>query len=460
MPLTPATVAPSCHEARRVHTSPLLAASLLLAVAACRSAPVDPAAGELAAAAAGVAEPVVFHVEARPLDEPALPPGVLTLAAATERAVQASASLQAALARVRIAFAEAEQARCWPNPILGVQFGWFAGSPWINAGLDQDLVGALLSGRRSDAADHRLRAATAAAVGSALDLVLELQSGYVAVQASDALVPLLQQRLELAERVLELTRVRVQAGDVAEADVTTLEAARIEVQLELDLAQRERRQRRLQLARLLGEPDGSGDWPLEPFEDVPGTAASEREQVRLALARRPELLELRWQLAALGDDAAVAPWTVWEGGSVGPLMQQQQGQTAYGPSFAVPLPLFDTGAVRGRRAEAVCAEARHQLLDAERRVVQEVRVAAAALTATRTYEQRLVDELLPRLRARRSNAEAAYTGGQTDITPLLLAEDDLRNAEVKQVLYRQQSTTALLELRRALGGPELPVDGS
>jgi len=126
----------------------------------------------------------------------------------------------------------------------------------------------------------------------------------------------------------------------------------------------------------------------------------------------------------------------------------------------VPLPLFDTGAARGRRAEAMCAEARHQLLDAERRVVQEVRVAAAALSATRAYEQRLVDELLPRLRARRSNAEAAYTGGQTDITPLLLAEDDLRNAEVKQVLYRQQSTTALLELRRALGGPELPVDGS
>lgn len=460
--MSPTSVAVSSFGFRppRARVPRILLTSLFVAIAGCRAAPEDPAAGERVAAAVGVAAPVEFRAEPRPLDEPALPPGVLTLAAATERAVRASASLQAALARVRIAFAEAEQARQWPNPILGVQFGWFAGSPWINAGLDQDLVGALLSGRRADAADHRLRAATAAVVRSALDLVLELQSGYVAVQASDALVPLLQQRLELAERVLELTRVRLQAGDVAEADVTTLEAVRIEVQLELDLALRERRQRRLQLARLLGEPDADGDWPLEPFGTVPSTTASEGEQVRMALGRRPELLELRWQLAALGDDAAVAPWTVWEGGSVGPLVQQQQGQTAYGPAFALPLPLFDTGAARGRRAEAACAEARHQLLDAERKVVQEVRVAMATLASTRAYERRLVDELLPRLRARRSNAEAAYTGGQTDITPLLLAEDDLRNAEVKQVLYRQQTTTALLELRRALGGPEHPVTGS
>ena len=59
-----------------------------------------------------------------------------------------------------------------------------------------------------------------------------------------------------------------------------------------------------------------------------------------------------------------------------------------------------------------------------------------------------------RLRARRTTAEQAYAAGQTDLTPLLLAEGDLRAAEAKAVQFRQQAATALFQLRRAMGGPE------
>ncbi|MBX3464167.1 MAG: TolC family protein [Planctomycetes bacterium] len=434
--------------------APWPVALALWALAGCRAAPPDPRAEALIGDALGMAAAVTFQVEARPVDEVPLADDVLTLAAATQRAVQTDPGLQAALAQVRVALADAEQARLLPNPILSLEIGWFAGSPWINAGAEQDLVTALLSGRRASAADHRLRAATATAVRAALDLVQELQAGYVDVQASDALVPLLQQRLELAEQVLQLTRERAAAGDVAEIDVTTLEAARLDVQLELDLAEREQRQRRLRLARLLGEPNGSGLWRLEPLHPVPDVDEEEGRQVQLALDRRPEVLELRWELAALGDEAAIAGWTVLAGDGVGVSMQKQQGETAYGPTIGLPLPLFDTGAVRVRRAEMVRAGARHELLALQRRIVEEVRAARANLRATRAYEARLVRELLPRLRERRSSAEIAYSSGQTDVTPLLLAEDDLRNAEVKAVLYRQQAATALLELRRAVAGSE------
>lgn len=451
---------PRCPCPGPIQPTSRLVAAALLALGGCHAAPPDPQAEASIAAATGVAEAVVFQVEARLLDEAPLPEGVLTLAAATQRAVLADPRLQAALAQVRVALADAEQARLLPNPILNLQIGWFAGSPWINALAEEDLVAALLTSRRATAADHRLRAATAAAVRAALDLVLELQASYVDVQASDALIPLLQQRLDLAERVVQLTRERAAAGDVAESDVTTLEAVRIDVQLELDLAQREQRQRRLRLARLLGEPNGIGLWPLEPLHPVPDVDSTEPEQVQLALERRPEVLELRWELAALGDEAAIAGWTVLEGGGLGPMMQKQQGDVAYGPTLTVPLPLFDTGAVRERRAEMMRAAARHELLAVQRRIVEEVRVARATLRATRDYEERLVRELLPRLRERRSSAEAAYNSGQTDVTPLLLAEDDLRNAEVKAVLYRQQAATALLELRRAVAGPERDPGGT
>lgn len=432
---------------------------LALSGAACRSAPPDPEVGAAIAAATGVADAVAFHADPGPLDELPLAGPVLTLAEAARVAVQSDAALQAALAEVRIAEADAEQARLLPNPVLNVQFGWFAGAPWINALADFDLVTALLSGRRSSAADARLRGAAAEAVTAALDLLLDLQTAYVDAQASDALVPMLRERLELSERVLELARARATAGEIAEADVVALEASRIAVQLELDVAERERTQRRLHLARLVGRPNAEADWQLDPLRPVPRSASDDAERIRLALERRPEAMTLRWELAALGDELAIARWDVLSAASSGPLMQQQQGDRAVGPSIITPLPVFDTGAVRERRVELQRAAARHRLLDLQRRVVEDVRVASAAFRATLDCEDRLAGQLLPRLRARRVTAEQAYAAGQTDLTPLLLAEDDLRAAEAKAVQFRQQAATALFQLRRAMGGPEAEATG-
>ncbi len=441
----------------RPRRAPLAGAGLLaISLSACSVAPLQaPRAEEEIGLVAGLVAPLKVSVEPRPLDESSQVDGTLTLAEAAERALHTHPALQAALASVQVALTDAEQARLLANPVLNVQVGWFAGAPWVNALADADLVAALLRPRRASIADFRLRAATSAAVRTALDLLLELQSSYVAVQASEALVPLLQERRELAERVLSLTRRRVEAGEVAESDQIALDAALIEVQLELDLARRELRQRRLKLARLVGEPNSAATWTLEPLSPAPDLADDEEQQaLRSALEHRPEVLETRWELAALGEEREIVRWTVLEGGALGPMMQQQEGQRAFGPSVALPLPLFDTGETRQRRAEWLRVEARHRLVEIQRRIVEEVRVACEALRATRECERKLGGELVPRLLLRRALAESAYSAGNTDLTPLLLAESDLREAQVKELLCRQEALTALLELRRAAGGLE------
>src|SRR5262245_29261623 len=83
-----------------------------LGSAGCQGPRIDPAAELAVAEAAGVsAAAVVFKSEGGPVDEPVAAGERLAAADAVQRAVSTSPSLQAALARVRVAMADADQAR-------------------------------------------------------------------------------------------------------------------------------------------------------------------------------------------------------------------------------------------------------------------------------------------------------------------------------------------------------------
>jgi cobalt-zinc-cadmium efflux system outer membrane protein len=425
----------------------------VLVATACQAAPADPGAEAAIAAAAGLPAAVSFRSEGSPLDEPALPDGTLTLVAAAARALATDAALQAALARVRSALADAEQARLLANPLLSVVARFGQGGPDLEATLSQDLVQALLVPHRTAAADQRLRKAAADAVSVALDVLAELQTSYAVVQASDALVPLLSGRHALLQQLVDLTRLRAQNGEVAEIDVTALDAQRLEVAIDLEVAQREQREHRLHLARLLGEPSGTAAWPLEPPAEVPARLRPVDECVRIALQQRPEAQAGRLQILALGGDLAAAGIEPFLGGSTGVAAEQQGNDWLVGPTFSLPLPLFDTGSARKHRLSADTLAARQDLAATERRIVEEVRTAGTALGATVHSLGRVTGELVPRQRLRRDQAEFAYRSGHTDLTPLLLAEDDLRSAEAKAIDFRRQAASALYRLQRAIGGP-------
>ncbi len=241
-----------------------LCAAALFLETGCTTTRPDPGAEAAIALAAGAGEQVVFRIDGGPLDEPAA--GVsLSMAEAVRRAVMTDPSLQAALARVRIAMADADQARLLPNPVLSLVLRWGPGKPQIEVSLAQDIVQALQAPRRADAADSRMRRAAADAVVVALDVVSEVQERYAAAQASAALVPLLQERMALLERLASVARSRLAAGEGTRSDVVTLEAQRVELRVEIDQAALAEREERLRLARLIGEPSSSAAWALDAW---------------------------------------------------------------------------------------------------------------------------------------------------------------------------------------------------
>jgi cobalt-zinc-cadmium efflux system outer membrane protein len=444
------------HESRRVRRTLAALHGALFLLAACQTNGPDPAVESAIAEAAALGEPVTFLVEGGPLDEPPAE-GALTFSDATRRAVTTDPGLQSALARVRIAMADAHQSRLLPNPVLNFVLRWGSGQPQFEVSLAQDISRAFQIPRRSSAADNRLQQAATDAVTVALDVVAEVQERYAGVQAADRLLPVLEERLELLERNVGIARSRLDAGEGVRGDVTTLDAQRVELEAEIDEAKNGQRRERLRLARLIGEPSGAAQWRLDDWLPPSATASSEQIWIDAALRHRPEVQSVVWQLAALGDDYALTRLLPWQGAGLG-VDAQRNPDWFVGPSISTPIPIFDIGQAHRERVTAEQIEARHALTMSKRSVVEEVRLAHHGLDASLTQLERMRRELIPLQQQRRDQAEQAYRAGQTDATSLFLAEQDLRATQADAIELERLASISLIRLQRAVGGPGVVVE--
>jgi cobalt-zinc-cadmium efflux system outer membrane protein len=396
---------------------------------------------------------VVFRMEGDPIDAQAGAVDVLRLEDAIRRAVETSPELQAALARVRVAQGEADLAGLLPNPILSLAFRFpeGGGSPDIEAGLAADLLAILQRPRRSSVAGHRLEAQAAAALSSALDAVAEVRDLYASAQVLEELVPLLEGRLSVLDRLREVAQARLELGEGTRHDVTTLDSERLELAVEASRRRQELRLARMTLTRRIGEPSGAATWELDPWQGPPAVPTAESAWIETALRSRPEVLAIQWEIRARGDEVALAGWGALEGTSVG-LDAERDGDWSAGPGVSIPLPIFDTGSARQRRASALESEAQHRLVQAQRSVVEEVRTSLAALSGSQQNLDRIVRELVPLQERRRAEIDEAYRLGHVDVTALLFAEQALQQTQTLRVGLEREVSTALLRLERSVGG--------
>jgi outer membrane protein TolC len=428
---------------------------MLLALIGCSSSKsVLPESPEMSAGrATGVGDAIQFDTAGGQIDAPGDVGTAMKLSQAVRLSLQTDARLQVALARVRMAQADSDQARLLPNPILGVAFRFpeGGGSTIIDAGIAADLIAVLRQPGRVSAADNRLRAASAEAVTVALDLSAEVQERYVAIQTRQAQLQVLQSRREIGDRLTRLASARLEAGEGTQLDVTTLQTQQVELETEIADQTLALREDRLALAKLIGQPSSRADWAVDPWIPESRLDVSETQWIALALANRPEVLAQRWELAALGDERSLSGLAPFDGVELGVEAERDDGWSV-GPGVAAPLPIFDMGQAEKARAEAAVIEARHNLTESQRQVIQETRLAHAAFDASQANVARVRDELIPLQEKRLAQAEAQYQAGQTDLTDLFLAEQDLREARARLIELERTYLLSLVRLERAAGG--------
>ena len=417
---------------------------------------------EALAAALGpeLAACVSLQLHGLPTDVEPLPNNVLTLELVIRESLRTNPSIQSAMARVLIAGAESQQARLLPNPILTVvlRFPESGGQPIIEAGIAAELLSLLQQPGRISAADHRLRAASFEAVTIVLDVLSEAQEQYASAQALESRVSILKERRRILERLTDLADARLKAGEGTRLDLTTLEAQAAQLDVELLQASLSHRRAMLALARLIGRPSHDADWATAPSQPPTLNTIDESRWVAAALERRPEIQSQIARLAALGVEVNLARGAILDSSSAG-IDSEREGEWSVGPSLSAPLPIMDWGQAKRRKAEAQRLEAMHELTAIRRSVIQDVRVAYAALQIAQQSLSSANDRMIPLLERRRSEAQAIYKAGQSDAVGLLLADQEFHAGRATLIELQQAATEAVIRLHRAAGGPgHVPED--
>ena len=405
--------------------------------------------------------------------------GDVQLDALIGRALATSPSLAAARARVRAAEAVAGMARAATLPQASAKADItrqrlsenglipprFLGFTWYT---QTDLAAQLrysfdFWGRQQAALAARIdeaRAAQAQARAVRNALASAIASAYFAWQTGHAQLDDAVRLVDLQRRMAALSAARVRQGLVPEdADTRArLQVGRAEAQ-RVALAGA-LRTRHAMLAALLGVAPADLHLDARP---LPQPAAALPADARLELlGRRPDLVALRWQVEAMGQNVraaradflpnlnldAMAGFSSIHTGKALAL-----GSRVFGVGPALSLPLFDGGLLKARygvsvaQLDAAAAQYNQAVLDAAREV------GVAVLDLERLRQQRAVQaRTLADSEQLQRQAAARLRQGLTDATPALAAQAAVLAQRAALTALQGQQLDAQIALIQTLGG--------
>ena len=221
------------------------------------------------------------------------------------------------------------------------------------------------------------------ALVTVLDVMSEVQETYCSARMIDDQIANAEQRLKGLEKMRDLARKRLDAGDATRLDVLTIDAQVAQSRLELYDLQLSREEQRLHLARLMNQPQSKADWelsPVDPPSDSP--LAPESAWIEAALQNRPEIMAKVWELKALGYDLKLTNLLPLQGGDLG-VHGEHDPEWRVGPVWNTPVPIFDWGQAAREKVKAQAIAARHDLVEQQLEVVENVRVAYGGYVLSR-----------------------------------------------------------------------------
>jgi cobalt-zinc-cadmium efflux system outer membrane protein len=264
--------------------------------------------------------------------------------------------------------------------------------------------------------------------------------------------------VRVAQQILELARAVYQGGRGSQRDVlrASLEMAR----LHNDVAsiERDRRTTRALLNTLIARAPGAPLGPPAALEPIDERRLTQLEN--LLEGHRPEVAaaEHAVQVRASELDAtrASARWPSFMVGLQYMYMPPEAERHNYGVMFSMSLPWFNPAHAEAvRAAEATLAAERSALTSTRSAARYELYEAAERLKAARESLAIIERDLVPLAQQSFESAEAAYQGGQSDLSGTFDALSALLDIRIERERALVRVDTAGADLERAAGDPRL-----
>jgi cobalt-zinc-cadmium efflux system outer membrane protein len=266
---------------------------------------------------------------------------------------------------------------------------------------------------------------------------------------------ILEDGLVSAQSMADLTKIRLDRGDVSGVDQARLLLDVDRVRRDVADNQSDLEDALADCSALLFAPCQADAATLDVAEKSAG--AANYDSVDQAIAGRPDLRALRLEQRAAASEATMHRRSAIPDPTVGVTYTRDYYEAAgnqpytVGVSASIPLPFFDHGQYQAIEADHRAEELAATLQSSERHAISDAR----SLVIRRRVLQNKLDNIqraaLPRSKEVVDSTTVAYQRGQISLTDLLIARREhaallLEEADTRFALFNIEN-----DLRRALG---------
>jgi cobalt-zinc-cadmium efflux system outer membrane protein len=270
--------------------------------------------------------------------------GDISLNDAVEVAIPNNPTLQAYYEDLGIGQADLVQAGLLTNP--GFSFERRVKGLAADAEITQDLLSAFLIPLRIKARTADLEATKQRLIQIIIDHIAKVKTAYFSLQASYQLFDMQQHIVKALEAAYQTRLSLFNAGNLRDIDVTAEQTMLAQGRTDLSQSGEQIIQERERLNVLMGAWGEDTNWRMEKrLPELPKGEIPLEELESRAVSQRADLLGVRKDLESLAAQVGIARYQALIPGLGATLHfeRETEGTDSKGPSFDLPLPLFNLG---------------------------------------------------------------------------------------------------------------------
>jgi cobalt-zinc-cadmium efflux system outer membrane protein len=295
------------------------------------------------------------------------------------------------------------------------------------------------------------------------NMIFGLRTAFVATLQAKVVLELAKADLDYYDKIIEISRDRFRAGDLAQIDLDRIELLRVQYESEIQSAIVNLRTAKIQLLQMLDDNktpvdqfDVSGPFDfsetLQPLEDFRQTALSTRPDLQAAL-QTIQQSETNHKLAISNGstDPTFSGWYTYNSSNNNP-----NGIDTLGASVSIPLRIFDRNQGEKQRTQIDIGRSQQASEAARAQVFSDVDTAyelvRSNIALLKPYKEKYNDQAL----RVRDGVTYAWQHGGASLMDFLNAQSDYRQVQLAYVQLVGAYLTAAAQLNMAVGREVIP----
>jgi cobalt-zinc-cadmium efflux system outer membrane protein len=293
-------------------------------------------------------------------------------------------------------------------------------------------------------------------------LLFNLRSAFVSTLQAKAVLQLAKDNLAYYDHVLDISRTRFNAGDIAQIDLDRLELQRVQYESDVQTAEVNLRTAKIQLLTLLNDRTAIEQFDVSGPFDFNDQLMPRDEFRKVALDTRPDLkaaiesvdkaqTDHKLAVANGSTDPTLSAWYTHNSSNNNPF-----GINTVGVSVSVPLRVFDRN--QGEKLRTQLDITRNERLRdaAEASVLSDVDSGYAVVDSNMTLLRPYKAKYLQQSVRVRDTVFFSYQHGGASLLDFLNAESEYRTVQLNYLNLVGSYLTAAAQLNMAVGREVIP----